>query len=164
MEYRTMRLAEKENMTITSFVVSVFARTILGAGLVISVLAVSPMRSFAQTGGACGDSTSSSAILYRDYYRIAVSSTESHMVAFRAQTGLPNLSQTQVRFVGDTTVCRTASIAVDAHRWDKFPQTSVLVLELGTTRLVVKDVNLPAGMLNYLFNQTFSTLLMKMVF
>lgn len=69
-----------------------------------------------------------------------------------------------MRFAGDTTACRAASVAIDARRRDKFPETPVLVLELGTARLVIKDVDLPGGMLNYLFNENFSTLLKKMVF
>ena len=119
-------------MICSSFVINACRRIMPGAATVGFTLAVRPMRGFAQSGGACADSTSTSAKYYRDYYRIAVSSTESHMVAFRSRTGLPSLAQTQVRFVGDTAVCRTASVALDAQRWDKFPQTPVIVLELST--------------------------------
>jgi hypothetical protein len=86
------------------------------------------------------------------------------MVAMRSETGLPNLAETQVRLVGDTTVCRTASAAIDAKRLNKYPATPVIVLELGTKRLVIKDVGLSGGRLNFLFNQDFSSLLYRMVF
>ena len=159
-----MRLAEETSMMHSMPIVRIVQQMILVGAVATITVAAHPTHSAAQSGGACADSTTASAKFYRDYYRNAVSSSETHMVRFRADTGIPNISQTQVRFVGDTTACRAASVAIDARRWDKFPEIPVLVLELGTTRLVIKDVDLPGGMLNYLFNQNFSTLLKKMVF
>jgi hypothetical protein len=158
-----MRLAEAKNMMRSSGVISCPKRGTL-SGIIIFALAVSATNTFAQTTGACADSTDATTRYYQDYYRLAVSSVESRMVAFRSQTGLPNLAETQVRLVGDTTVCRTASAAIDAKRLNKYPAAPVIVLELGTKRIVIKDVGLSGGRLNFLFNQDFSSLLYRMVF
>lgn len=152
-------------MTPTQHVQSVVKLTVLHCAIVaLLTVAASPTRSFAQAASACADSTSSAALFYRDYYRTAVSSTETHMVNLRAQTGLPNVAATQVRFIGDTTTCRTASIAFDAQRWDKLPDIPVILFEIGATRLAIKIVDIQGPNPNYLFNQDFSVLLKRGVF
>jgi urease alpha subunit len=163
MEDRTMRLAEAKNMIRSPGVITVLQRVALWA-IVMGALTLPATKTFAQSAGACADSTNATTVYYRDYYRVAASSTTSTMVAFRSQTGLPNLAETQVRLVGDTIVCRNASSAVDAKTLNQNPATPVIVLELGTKRIVIKDVGLSGGRLNFLFNQDFSTLLYRMVF
>jgi hypothetical protein len=158
-----MRLAEAKNMMRWLALVS-GPRLVALVASVIVALAMSPIDAFAQTTGACADSTNVSTRFYRDYYRIAVSSAESNLVAFRSRTGLPALAETQVRIVGDTTVCRSASAAFDAHLLDRFPANPVIVLELGTKRIVIKDVGLVDKRINFLFNQDFSTLLSSIMF
>src|SRR5260221_11663423 len=100
MEDRTMRLAEAKNM-IRSFGVIPGALPVALSTIIMCALALPASKAFAQSAGACADSTNATTVYYRDYYRVAASSTTSAMVAFRNQSGLPNLAETQVRLVGD---------------------------------------------------------------
>lgn len=159
-----MCLAEAKDMRNSLGVVVGRRPFAVSAFVIVIALAIGPVGVTAQTTGPCADSTNASTRFYRDYYRIAVSSAESNQVAFRSRTGLPALAETQVRIVGDTTVCRSASAAFDAHVLDKFPANPVVVLELGTKRIVIKDVGLVDKRINFLFNQDFSTLLSSIMF
>jgi hypothetical protein len=85
-----------------------------------------------------------------------VSRTDSETVAFRATSGLPTLTASLVRIVGDTTVCRAASVAYDARLAIPYPLRPVIVLELGNKRVVVKDTGRRGDRLNMLFNQDFT--------
>lgn len=105
-----MCLAEAKDMRNLLGVVS-SGRAVVVTAIAIIALAMSPIDTIAQTTGSCADSTNASTLSYRDYYRIAVPSAESSMVAFRSRTGLPTLAENPVRLVGDTTVCRSASAA-----------------------------------------------------
>src|SRR5207253_927558 len=127
--------------------------------IVTCASALTPTDTFAQSTGVCADTTNATTKYYRDYYRLAVSSTASQMVSFRNDTGLPNLTAAQVHLVADTAVCRIASTAFDAKRLNKYPVAPVIVLELGTKRMVIKDVGLTGGRLNFLFTLDFSILL-----
>lgn len=89
LEDGTMCLAEAQSMKNSLAVVSC-ARPVVVAAIVIIALATSPIETIAQATGACADSTNASTLFYRDYYRIAVSSAESHMVAFRSRTDAGN--------------------------------------------------------------------------
>lgn len=132
--------------------------------IVACAFALSPNDIVAQSTGVCADTTNATTKYYRDYYQLAVSSTAPQMVSFRNDTGLPNLSAAQVRLVADTAVCRIASAAFDAKRFNKYPAAPVIVLELGIKRMVIKDVGLTGGRLNFLFTQDFSTLISRMAF
>jgi hypothetical protein len=69
---------------------------------------------------------------------------------------LPLLSATQVKLVGDTAVCRAASIAYDAAVNIAPVDKPVLVLDLGTTRrIVVKDIGFVHYWMNVLFDRDF---------
>ena len=144
------------------------ARWVTGRRIAIVLLGfaigLTSMRLLAQGSGMCADTASSQAKHYRDYYKVAASSSASHMVAFRSTSGVPNLAETQVRFVSDTAACRVASAAVDSQMLVKYPDVQVLVIELGTKRLVIKDISILGGFANYLFNADFSSVLFKMVF
>ena len=127
----------------------------------IAVLALAPVVAKAQAGGACGDTTTTIAQFYKGTFGEFVSSPRSELVQQRSSTGMPNVAASAVKFVADTTVCRTASIAYDNHLDTKRPTVPVLVLELGTAhRIVIKDTGMGLGpWLHMLFDQTFSTLI-----
>jgi hypothetical protein len=89
--------------------------------------------------------------------------TDTTVVRFRNQTGLPTLQNSQVRLVGDTAICRIASQAYDATLEVPYPNEPVVVLEMGDKRIVVKDIGFRGGvMMALLFNQTFTTLLQRL--
>ena len=125
----------------------------------IAVVALAPGITRAQGSGACADTATSIAKFYKGTYAEFVSSSRSELVQQRSSTGYPNVAASAVKFVADTTVCRTASIAYDNQLDTKRPTVPVLVLELGTThRIVIKDTGMGLGpWLNMLFDSTFST-------
>lgn len=127
----------------------------------IAAVALTPGVAKAQAGGACADTTTAFAKFYKGTYAEFVSSSRSELVQQRSSTGYPNVAASAVKFVADTTVCRTASIAYDNQLDTKRPTLPVLVLELGTThRIVIKDTGRGLGRwLNMLFDSTFSTLI-----
>lgn len=117
----------------------------------------------AQSTSACSDSTTDQSRGSRDYYGTLVSAPDTQVVRVRTQLGLPTLLNSQVRIVGDTTVCRAASNAYDAYLASPRPNQPVLVLEVGTKRIVSKDIGFRGGvLLNLLFDQTFTTVLDRM--
>ena len=124
-----------------------------------TIVTLSPMAARAQGNGPCMDSTSSASRNYRSNYQALVSLTDPASVARRNRTGIPTLTPSQVRLVADTTVCRAASTAYDARLQIPHPSEPVLVLELGTKRLVVKDLGNGARGLNMMFNIDFTTVL-----
>lgn len=158
-----MRLAKETDMTIVRIAQSV-ARIAPLASTFILALVLGASKVAAQTTGACADSTGERPPLYRDEYSSMASRTDSQTVAFRARSGLPTLSPAQVRIVGDTTVCRAASLAYDAALAVPHPSQPVIVLEVGTRRIVIKDIGRRGPWLNMLFNQDFTTLLYKISF
>jgi hypothetical protein len=133
--------------------ITILARSIICAcGLVIGTYLPAQVRS------PCTDLSEAQG--YRDYYGVVVSLTDSATTNFRARTGLPTLSDSQVRIIADTAVCRRASRAYDATLEVPYPQQPVVVLELGNRRIVVKDIGFRGGvMLNLLFDETFTTLI-----
>lgn len=157
MEVWPLRVAEEENMRSRingtyGVSVAVFAAAVIG-------VASSPVRTSAQTNGACMDSTSSASQFYRNSYEGVASRTDAASVAFRTSSGIPTLSPSQVRLVADTTVCRAASIAYDAQLQVPHPSEPVIVIELGTKRLVTKNFGTGGRWLNMLFNEDFTVLL-----
>jgi hypothetical protein len=62
-----------------------------------------------------------------------------------------------VKLVADTTICRQASAAFDARVDGANSSTPVVVLELGTKRVVIKDLGRGGRLLNLLFNSDFTT-------
>lgn len=130
------------------------------AASVAVLLVFSPMSARAQVGGPCVDTTSSRAQLYRDTYAEIASGTRADLVKARTQTGIPTVLSSQVKLVGDTTICRAASVAFDARVQDQQPSTPVIVLEIGPTRrIVVKETGMRSIAHNMLFDVSFSTLL-----
>ena len=136
--------------------------THLRSFVVVSALAGAILASrdaTAQSTGACTDSATSQARGYRDYYGVVVSLTDTAAIRWRTQIGLPTLLNSQVRLVSDTAICRIASQAYDATLEVPYPAKPVIVLELGSKRMVIKDIGFRGAMLNLLFDQTFATLL-----
>lgn len=134
------------------------SRILIGLTLA-TVVALCPKAMRAQGNGACRDSTSTASRNYNSNYEALASLTDPASVALRKETGIPTLTPSQVRLVADTTVCRAASIAYDAQLQIPHPSTPVIVLELGTKRLVVKDLGNGARGLNMMFNTGFTALL-----
>lgn len=130
--------------------------------LIAAILTLSMANaSTAQTTGACNDSSTATAKGYRNYYGAFVSATDTQVVRVRNQLGLPTLTNAQVRIVSDTTVCRTASRAYDGTLEVPYPDTPVVVLEVGTKRVVVKDIGFKEFKLNLLLDGAFTTLLQR---
>jgi hypothetical protein len=138
-----------------------YIRQLISVGALTAGLIATPV--LAQTNGACADTTTTQARGYRNYYGVVVSRTDTAAIRVRNQIGLPSLSNSQVRLVGDTAVCRIASQAYDATLEVPYPTQPVIVLELGTKRVVVKDIGFRGGvMMNLLFDQAYGTLLHRM--
>lgn len=125
---------------------------------VIELVALSPIVVDAQENGPCMDSTSAASRNYKSNYEALVSMTDPASVARRNRTGIPTLAPSQVRLIADTTSCRAASVAYDAQLQTPHPSEPVIVLELGMTRLVVKDLGNGSRALNMLFNVGFTAL------
>jgi hypothetical protein len=133
---------------------------LLSAASFALLLVCSPAVAQAQVGGPCVDTTSTRAQSYRDSYVEIASGTRAELVQARTQAGIPTVLASQVKLVGDTVVCRAASIAFDARVQNPRPSTPVIVLEIGPTRrIVVKETGRRSVGHNMLFDQTFATLL-----
>ena len=78
--------ARSTSMMLFMPIVRIVKQKILLGALATIIVAAHPTDSSAQSGGACAESTSASAKFYRDYYRNAVSSSEAHVLRFRADT------------------------------------------------------------------------------
>lgn len=129
-------------------------------GLVIgTMVSWVPAAAKSQVNGPCVDTASSSSRNYKSNYEALVALTDSASVARRNRTGIPTLAPSQVRLIADTTVCRAASVAFDAELQTQRPSEPVIVLELGTKRLVVKELGNGARALNMMFDTGFTTLL-----
>lgn len=114
--------------------------------------------------GSCTDTTSTRSRAYRNIYASLVSQPDTASARRRTQLQLPLLQANQVRLVGDTTVCRSASNAFDGARGVSLPTTSVIVLELGPSRrIVVKDIGIKHYWQNFLFNSDFSQTLKRIL-
>ena len=134
----------------------------VGLAVAIALLGTS-IPAAAQAPSACYDSTSTRVHDIRDKYGVIVSRNDSVGTRWRTQLGLPTLSNAQVRIVGDTAVCRTASQAYDGTLEVPFPSQAVIVLELGTLRMVVKDIGLGGGaLLGIIFDQSFANVLKRL--
>lgn len=158
-----MRLAKETNMTGISKTQRATRIPAIASTLFLA-LALGATNVAAQATGACADSTGERPPLYRDEYSSMASRTDSQTVAFRVRSGLPTLSPALVRIVGDTAVCRAASLAYDAALAVPHPSQPVIVLEVGTRRVVIKDIGRRGPWLNMLFNQDFTSLLYKISF
>lgn len=122
----------------------------------IALLASSP-RLHAQSNGPCMDSTSSMSRFYKSSYEGLVTRADANGSAWRTSEGIPTLSPSQVKLVADTTICRLASAAFDARVDGANSSTPVVVIELGTKRVVIKDLGRGGRLLNLLFNSDFTT-------
>ena len=154
-----MRVAKDAFMTASSVK---FHKMTLARMLVVGALAsvvVVAERAGAQGTGLCTDSTNYRAWGYMHMYAGIVSSTVPAVVANRAAEGLPTLSYAQVKLVTDTAACRRASAAYDAQLETKRPNAQVIVVDLGTKRVVIKDTGMYGRWLNMLFDQNYTVLL-----
>src|SRR5688572_4048615 len=136
---------------------------LFGAG-VIAVFGIiqgadSPPALYAQGTSACADSTSDMK-MYRDGYADMVSNPDTAAARQRTNLGLPTLKANQVVIVADSAVCRAASVAYDNHLGVSRPTVPVIVLQLASKRVVIKDsgreINNTGGSINILFNQDFT--------
>ena len=152
-----MRLAKDALMTIRNVSTHrmVFARVVAVVALTLAIAHTAR----AQGIGVCTDSTNHRAWGYMHMYAGIVSSTVPAVVANRTAEGLPTLSYAQVKLVTDTAACRRASIAYDAQLEKKRPDAQVIVIDLGTKRVVIKDTGMRGRWLNMLFDQNYTTLL-----
>ena|SRR5687767_9474665 len=138
---------------------------LFGAG-VIAVFGIiqgadSPPALYAQGTSACADSTSDLK-MYRDGYADMVSNPDTAAARQRTNLGLPTLNANQVIIVADTAACRAASIAYDNELGVATPTVPVMVLELATKRVVVKDSGKEVGPnLNILFNHDFTQVITR---
>jgi hypothetical protein len=114
-----------------------------------------------QSSAPCFDSTTTRVQNYKSGYANMVSNPDTAFSRQRTNLGLPLLAANQVRIVGDTATCRVASSAYDSALGRSPSTVPVVVLELGTRRVVVKDIGMRGAWMNLLFNQDFSTLLQK---
>ena len=160
---RVMRMAETTNMTQLRISESKrpVPRWIVGS---LVTLALTSGSLHAQVSSPCADSSAKLIQTYRDAYASMVSRTDSETVAFRSSSGLPTLAASQVRIIGDTAVCRAASIAYDSRLLNPSPSLPVIVLELGTKRIVIKESGHPGNRLNMLFSQDFTTWITNLSF
>ena len=110
----------------------------------------------AQTNIGCVSASDPYAHVYRDGYGSMVSRTDPGSIAQRTNLGLPNIADSQVTVVSDTTTCRIASAAYDAALAASAASEPPLVLLLGTQYVVVKRLKYVRGRVNVLFNQNFT--------
>lgn len=126
--------------------------------VVVGMIALSPQHATAQPNGPCMDSTSSISRFYRNSYEGIATTSNADIAAWRASKGIPTLTASQVRLVADTAICRSASTAFDARVNEADPAAPVVVIELGSKRLVIKDLPHGGRLLNMLFNTDFTIL------
>jgi hypothetical protein len=147
-----MRVATEEIM-------KYWNNVLLGTFIVGSVVALPAKMAAAQAGGPCVDSASVASRGLKSVYEALVSLSDPESVALRNQTGIPTLTPSQVKLVADTTVCRAASIAYDARLQAKRPAEPVIVIELGTKHVVMKQAENGGRSLDMLFSAGFTTVL-----
>lgn len=135
-------------------------RLFVFAALVASIL-TAPVSLVAQATGPCVDPTSRRALDLRHIVGVMVSQADSVAANERARFSLPQVAENQVTIVSDTTVCRTASTAYDAAASTTPIDKPVVVLAVGTQRLVVKDYRFGEWLLAVLFNQDFTTVVKR---
>lgn len=149
---------------------SVFAKELYATAVVPSPRFLRPENALTgrvrgvKSFGACVDSASTLATAYRDVYRALVSRTDEAGAQKRARLRIPALPAAQVRLVGDTAVCRRASIAYDATLEQGKTNEQVVVLELGASRAVIRDIGVGDHWLNVIFNRDFTAVLSKFAF
>ena len=115
----------------------------------------------AQGFGPCVNPSSTDATDLKHRVELLVSLSDSISANQRTRLSLPSLAANQVTIVSDTTVCRAASLAYDAAVAHRTIDKPVVVLALGTQRLVVKDYPFGEWLLAVLFNQTFTTMIKR---
>ena len=129
----------------------------LGQIVVALLIGITPLIARAQPVSPCWDTTSVKAQRYKQGYAVKVSNTDSASVRERTNLMLPFLSAAQVKLVGDTVVCRAASVAYDAAVNIDPVDKPVIVLDLGPTRrIVVKDIGFVHYWSNVLFDRDFT--------
>lgn len=115
----------------------------------------------AQGYGPCVAASSTDAKDLQHRVELLVSLNDSISANQRTRLNLPALAANQVTIVSDTTECRAASLAYDAAVAHRTIGKPVVVLALGTQRLVVKDYPFGEWLLAVLFNQSFTTMIKR---
>ena len=128
--------------------------------LFVAVLSVLP-RLEAQAGSPCVDPSSQRALDLKHLVGVMVSQSDTVAANERARFSLPLLAASQVTMVTDTTVCRAASNAYDGVASMEPVDKPVVVLALGTQRLVIKDYRFGEWLLAILFNSNFTTMITR---
>ncbi|MDP9177908.1 MAG: hypothetical protein M3O61_09535 [Gemmatimonadota bacterium] len=130
--------------------------------LVLTVVAmfVAPGLS-AQAASPCVDPSSGRAQALKHRVGVLVSQSDTVSANERTRFSLPLVAANQVTIISDTTVCRTASLAYDAAASTVPIDRPVVVLALGTQRLVIKDYRFGEWLLAVLFNQTYTVMVKR---
>src|SRR5690349_12276153 len=134
-----MQMAEEVRMLVE------FDRRVIIAGLALLMalaFVTTSTKMGAQSGSACVDPTSTYSHDLKINVATMVSLSDTASANERARFGLPALTANQVSIVSDTTACRAASVAYDAAVSATPIDLPVVVLTLGTKRLVVKKYRL----------------------
>ena len=114
-----------------------------------------------QGPGLCVSATDPDLLMYRDGYAEMVSNPDTAAARQRTNFGIPTLDSTQVLIVADSAACQAASLAYDNALGESNPTTPVMVFQLATKRLVIKDIGWKGPALNILFNQDFTQALSR---
>lgn len=120
-----------------------------------------PIKLSAQGGNPCVDPSSQRAQDLRHIVGVMVSQSDTIAANERTRFSLPLLAESQVTIVSDTTVCRAASTAYDAKASTTPINKPVVVLSLGSQRLVIKDYRFGEWLLAILFNSNFTTMITR---
>lgn len=127
----------------------------------LGILLAPGAATLAQTSSPCVDASSPLAIDLRHRVGVLVSLSDTISTNQRASLSLPALADNQVTIVTDTAVCRTASLAYDSVGSTVPINKPVVVLALGTQRLVIKEYHFGEWLLAILFNQTYTTMVKR---
>ena len=137
-------------------------KTITGLALTVSVVFLVATKVVGGQGTSpCVDPTSTHALDLKHRVGVMVSLADTASGNERSRFSLPALSESQVSIVSDTTACRTASLAYDAAVSGTPINLPVVVLALGTKRLVIKEYRLGEWWLAILFTQDYATVVKK---
>lgn len=127
----------------------------------VAVLLAPRAATLAQGSGQCVDPSSRFALDLRHQVGVIVSLSDTISANERARLNLPALAENQVTIVTDSATCGIASSAYDAAASTEPINRPVLVLALGTQRLVIKDYRFGEWTLAILFDQTYTTMVKR---
>lgn len=128
---------------------------------VVALLLAPRATTLAQGSGQCVDPSSTFALDLRHQVGVLVSLSDTVAANQRARLGLPALAENQVTIVTDSAACGIASSAYDNAVSGVAIDKPVVILALGTQRLVIKDYRLGEWTLAILFDQTYTTMIKR---